>query len=493
MLGLFGQLKAKKGGVFLLDALQRSGVADQFHLLLAGWMEPDMEAWLAGHEIDHTVLPFLDRYELLPWYAACDWIAIPSFYDGLPNVLVEAAALGIPMVASRVDGMADVLSDGETAFLFAPGDEARCAWALQRAARRRRPSSTRGWRRPAGRSPRTTLDGDREIDAYVEVLTQTRPLAAVAHVILYYALGGGLGHLTRARKVLDALELDARPAHLVRLRARRARDRRAPRAARTASARPRPRGVPRVAADAARARGRADRRQLSRRHPRRALRVGAASGPPRRPPPGLAAVRPAPRRPAPPLRRHLPARARRPRAHERRPARAPAARTGRPLSRAPHTLVVHSGPDDEIAQLLRHAAGHTLVISPRHRDVYPIAPHLAHARHIVTAAGFNLMQETAHLRDRHTFIPFARPLDDQFARAATLNAQRSPIMSATQPSPAAALRAERERAVEPGEHERAVDARRPGDHAIREARGLRGVVEAHEHAEAARVDEVEVA
>ena len=44
-------------------------------------------------------LPFLDRFELLPWYAACDWIAIPSFYDGLPNVLAEAAALGIPLIA----------------------------------------------------------------------------------------------------------------------------------------------------------------------------------------------------------------------------------------------------------------------------------------------------------------------------------------------------------------------------------------------------------
>lgn len=181
-LGLFGQLKAKKGGVFLLDALVRSGVADRFHLLLAGWMAPDMEAWLADHdgELQVTALPFLDRYELLPWYAACDWIAIPSFYDGLPNVLVEAAALGVPMIASRVDGIADVLSDGETAFLFAPGDEARAAWALQRAAR----LDAAEHERMAGACrtlARTTLAGDREIDAYVDALEQTRDgrLAAV--------------------------------------------------------------------------------------------------------------------------------------------------------------------------------------------------------------------------------------------------------------------------------------------------------------------------
>ena len=110
-LGLFGQLKAKKGGVLLLEALARSGTAERFHLLLAGWLEPDMDAWLREHDgaISYTLLPFLDRYELLPWYAACDWIAIPSFYDGLPNVLMEAAALGIPLIASRAGGMADVL------------------------------------------------------------------------------------------------------------------------------------------------------------------------------------------------------------------------------------------------------------------------------------------------------------------------------------------------------------------------------------------------
>jgi glycogen synthase len=136
-IGLIGQLKAKKGGVLLLDAVARSGAASRFHLLLAGWLEPDLEQWLHDHQgpLSYTTLPFLDRYELLPWYAACDWLAIPSFYDGLPNVLMEAAALGIPLIASRAGGMADVLVDGRTAVMFDPGDEAGCAEALQYAAR----------------------------------------------------------------------------------------------------------------------------------------------------------------------------------------------------------------------------------------------------------------------------------------------------------------------------------------------------------------------
>ncbi|MFL5829525.1 MAG: glycosyltransferase family 4 protein [Solirubrobacteraceae bacterium] len=172
VIGLFGQLKAKKGGVLLLEALRRSGVAEQFHLLLAGWLEPDMEEWLQAHgeEIRFTLLPFLDRYELLPWYAACDWIAIPSFYDGLPNVLIEAAVLGVPMLASRVGGMADVLEDGRTALLFEPGDEAGCIWALQRAARLSEPE-----RSVLGEACRalaeTELDAELETARYVEALS----------------------------------------------------------------------------------------------------------------------------------------------------------------------------------------------------------------------------------------------------------------------------------------------------------------------------------
>jgi glycosyltransferase involved in cell wall biosynthesis len=183
VLGLVGQLKAKKGGVFLLDALLRSGSADAFHVLLAGTMAPELERWLVEHEgeLQVTTLPFLDRFELLPWYAACDWIAIPSFYDGLPNVLVEAAALGIPMLAARAGGMVDVLQDGRTAFMFDPGDEARCAWAIQRAAR-----LDEARRREMGEACRTLaateLDAELEVTRYVEVLTETRanPLRALA-------------------------------------------------------------------------------------------------------------------------------------------------------------------------------------------------------------------------------------------------------------------------------------------------------------------------
>ena len=136
VLGLFGELKRKKGGLFFLESLVDSGRADDFHLLLAGWLEPETEEWLDEHgeALSYTLAPFSDRYELLARYLACDFVVLPSFYDGMPNVMVEAAALGVPLIASRAGGMADFLTDPETALMFAPGDRHGCADALERAA-----------------------------------------------------------------------------------------------------------------------------------------------------------------------------------------------------------------------------------------------------------------------------------------------------------------------------------------------------------------------
>jgi len=135
VLGLIGQLKRKKGGAFFLDSLRRSGRAEDVHVLLSGWIDPDMEAWLAEHGegIRVTVEAFADRYELIHRYLACDAVVLPSFYDGMPNVMAEAAALGLPLIASRVGGMADWLEDDRTALLFEPGDESGCGWAIERA------------------------------------------------------------------------------------------------------------------------------------------------------------------------------------------------------------------------------------------------------------------------------------------------------------------------------------------------------------------------
>lgn len=129
-LGLFGQMKAKKGLTFLAEALDGSALVDKIHLLLVGETPEGDLALLSQLGIAHTTLPFVERFELLRQYARCDGIVIPSLYDGMPNVLLEAGALGIPVIASEVDGMRDVVQTGVNGFLFTPASEAALRKAL---------------------------------------------------------------------------------------------------------------------------------------------------------------------------------------------------------------------------------------------------------------------------------------------------------------------------------------------------------------------------
>jgi glycogen synthase len=179
VLGLFGQLKRKKGGAFFLDALGRSGRAQDVHVLLSGWIDPDMEAWLAEHGegISVTVEPFADRYELIHRFLACDAVVLPSFYDGMPNVMAEAAALGIPLIASRVGGMADWLEDDRTALLFEAGDESGCGWAIERAVAWPE-ERLRALGAAARELAERELDQRTEAERYAELLRETLPAAS---------------------------------------------------------------------------------------------------------------------------------------------------------------------------------------------------------------------------------------------------------------------------------------------------------------------------
>ena len=55
-------------------------------------------------------------------YPALDVLLLPSRYEGLPITVLEAMAVGLPIIASRLDGIAEVLVDGESGYLVEPDD-----------------------------------------------------------------------------------------------------------------------------------------------------------------------------------------------------------------------------------------------------------------------------------------------------------------------------------------------------------------------------------
>jgi glycosyltransferase involved in cell wall biosynthesis len=90
---------------------------------------------------DRVVFPGIQR-DVRPWLAAFDLLLMPSLHEGMGIALLEAMAMGKPVVASRTGGIPEVVVDGQTGLLVPPGDPEALAAAVDRllrdeAARRR--------------------------------------------------------------------------------------------------------------------------------------------------------------------------------------------------------------------------------------------------------------------------------------------------------------------------------------------------------------------
>jgi glycosyltransferase involved in cell wall biosynthesis len=126
-----GRLIWKKDYPTLLAAMERlpGGV---LHIAGSGPLEGELRArakTLGGR------VRFLGAREDLPALMnAADGLALSSVVEGMPMVLLEAAASGLPCVATRAGGAEEVVADGETGYLVSCGDSEALAEAMARLA-----------------------------------------------------------------------------------------------------------------------------------------------------------------------------------------------------------------------------------------------------------------------------------------------------------------------------------------------------------------------
>jgi glycosyltransferase involved in cell wall biosynthesis len=157
-----GQLVAVKQVDYLVSAwaaLAKAGQLDAGDRLIVIGDGPKMtglraqvEAAGIGSQVRFTGA--LPQREVADWIAASDLLVLPSRSEGTPNVVVEALACGVPVVASNVGGIPELIMDGGNGFLVPPGDTPALAAALIRA-------FTHPWDRAAVRRSVEHLTWDR--------------------------------------------------------------------------------------------------------------------------------------------------------------------------------------------------------------------------------------------------------------------------------------------------------------------------------------------
>jgi glycosyltransferase involved in cell wall biosynthesis len=135
VLGFVGRLTVEKGIRELYAAWRRlSADHPDLRMLLVG--EPDSATPLAEsllHELaeDPRIHMTGMTWHTLPLFAAMDVFVLPTYREGFPVALLEAAAMRLPVVATRVPGCTDAVVDGQTGMLVQP----RSAEALEGALR----------------------------------------------------------------------------------------------------------------------------------------------------------------------------------------------------------------------------------------------------------------------------------------------------------------------------------------------------------------------
>lgn len=128
-----GRLVYQKGHEYLVHAMPR--VLRTYPRAKAvicgeGALRPDLERQILELGLQTSVKLLGNRNDVGPFLASADLFVLPSRWEGLPVALLEAMGAGLPVVATRVEGVDEVVEDARQGLLVAPEDSDALASAL---------------------------------------------------------------------------------------------------------------------------------------------------------------------------------------------------------------------------------------------------------------------------------------------------------------------------------------------------------------------------
>ncbi len=132
-----GRLTEQKSPMDVLNAFTRlkatepRGSNARLVFVGDGPLRARLESEIASRQFESCVTLCGWRPDVVSIMKASSLLVLASRWEGAPNVILEAQAAGLPVIASDVDGCRDLIQDGVTGRLFPSGDVARLAEILQ--------------------------------------------------------------------------------------------------------------------------------------------------------------------------------------------------------------------------------------------------------------------------------------------------------------------------------------------------------------------------
>lgn len=133
LIGIVGRMTPQKGHMDLLTALvQIKAVVPTVKVLIVGDgpLRAELVQFTRSRSLEDRCIFAGMREDIPAIIGALDVVALPSLSEGLPFVLLEAMAMGKPVVATRINGVREVVEDGVTALLIPPREPAMLAGAI---------------------------------------------------------------------------------------------------------------------------------------------------------------------------------------------------------------------------------------------------------------------------------------------------------------------------------------------------------------------------
>jgi L-malate glycosyltransferase len=132
--GIVGRIDKVKGHDVLLRALVRLRHLEKLrvHVFGTGPLEEECRQLCRTLELEQTVMFHGFEPAILERMATLDALVIPSHHEGLPYVLLEAMYLKVPIIASEVGGLREVLQEQRCGVLVAPNQPEKLAHAIEK-------------------------------------------------------------------------------------------------------------------------------------------------------------------------------------------------------------------------------------------------------------------------------------------------------------------------------------------------------------------------